>query len=300
MARLSRVPEGLLYPVSVLPGVPTSHFFRQAGPFVGWATACLVLAGIGTWAGWFALATRGSGPRRRVEVVVAAWAVLGVGVSQSEGMHSQRLAGATVLWALAAGTGVVSMAVLLDRALGAPRSSSLRSVLTGLGVLSVAALAVGGARHWFDADRQLAAYGDRRSAVAFDLGERLAGRDPSSGRVLLWDGGALSYQGFGNFRFVAPGLDGVVVAVDGSDPGDGSAAAVPRIHGEDVLVLYVEVPDGRPCAVVARYPEAEVQVARDRLGHEMYRVYRLRGEGLREGATTSGAVLTPAEATPCE
>ncbi|HMS89173.1 MAG TPA: glycosyltransferase family 39 protein [Acidimicrobiales bacterium] len=297
--RLGWVPRGVLYPVLGQPGAPIGHFFRHAAPFVGWVVALLVLVGLGLWGRWLVAGARGIGDRRRVELLVVGWLVAGVGVSQSKDMASQRLVGVAPLWTLVAGCGVVALVAVVRMLLGAARAARFQPLVAGLAVLGLVALGVGGARFWFDDARQIVTYSDVRSVAAYDLGERLAGRGPALGRVLLAGEGALSYQGFGNVRFLAPGLEAMVLEVPAFQPGDGSPQGVPELEAGDVLVLYVERPDAERCAVQARHPDAVVHEARTQAGDLLYTAYHRDGPGLPGGSTPAGTILLPVAPAPC-
>ncbi len=302
-ARLGWVPRGLLYPVLGQPGHPVDHFFRHPAPFLGWVVAVLVLVGLGLWARWLVAGVRGRGHRRRVEVLVSGWLVAGVGVSQSTNMASQRLVGVAPLWALAAGGGVVALVAVtrstLRSLVGSARADRLQPLVAGVAVAGLVALGVGGVRFWFDDHRQLTTYADVRSVAAYDLGERLGRWDPSAGRVLLAGEGALSYRGFGNVRFLAPGLEETVLEVPAFVPGDGSPLGVPDLEAGDVLVVFVERPDVERCAVAARHPDAVVHEARTWAGELLYTAYHRDGPGLPTGSTPGGTALRRVAAAPC-
>lgn len=301
--RLGWVPRGLLYPLLAPPGDPIDHFFRHPAPFLGWVVAVLVLVGLGRWARWLVDGVRGLGDRRRVEVLMSGWLVAGVGVSQSVNMASQRLVGVAPLWALAAGGGVVALVAVTRSALrsvaGPARAERLQPLVAGVAVAGLVALGAGGVRFWFDDDRQLTTYADVRSVAAYDLGERLGRRDPALGRVLLAGEGALSYRGFGNVRFLAPGLEETVLEVPAFEPGDGSPLGVPDLEPGDVLVVFVERPDAERCAVAARHPDAVVHEARTQAGDLLYTTYHRDGPGLATGSTPGGTFLGPVTPSPC-
>ena len=100
------------------------------------------------------------------------WLVAGVGVSQSKDMASQRLVGVAPLWTLVAGCGVVALVAVVRMLLGAARAARFQPLVAGLAVLGLVALGVGGARFWFDDDRQIVTYSDVRSVTAYDLAPR--------------------------------------------------------------------------------------------------------------------------------
>jgi hypothetical protein len=298
-ARLGWLPRGVLYPLVGQPAPPAGHFFRHAAPFAGWVVAGLILVGLGLWVRWLVAGGRGRGDRRRVELVVAYWLVAGVGVSQTSGMASQRLVGVAPLWALAAGCGVGALVAVGRTLLGPVRAVRFQPLVAGTAVLGLVVLGVGGARYWFDDDRQLVTYTDVRSTAAYDLGDRLARRDPGLGRVLLAGEGALTYNGFGNIRFLAPGLEAMVLEVPAFRPGDGNPLGVPDLEAGDVLVLFVERPDAERCAVVARHPDAVVHEARTQAGDLLYTTYHRDGPGLPTGSTPAATTLTAAAPSPC-
>ena len=117
--------------------------------------------------------------------------------------------------------------------------------------------------------------------------------------MLLAGEGALTYHGFGNVRFLAPGLEETVLEVPAFQPGDGSPLGVPDLEAGDVLVVFVERPDVERCAVAARHPDALVHEARTQAGDLLYTTYHRDGPGLPVGSTPAGTLLRPVAPAPC-
>ncbi len=282
LERLGAVPSGILRPVLD----QGSGFFRHPAPGVGWIVAVTLLVGLAAWVGWSARSCRARG-RPTAEPLLLAWVVLGAVLAQTQGQASQRFVAITPIWALAAGTG----AVVAVRALGrlVPRAAPTWWVAVVVAA-TVLAAGVQNARFWFSEDRQLTTYSDPSTMAAYDLGWRLGGV-AAPPEVLILGSKAFGYQGYGNFRFLAPRLEGHVeepadLPSDlGGPPG---ATTMPAVDAGTLTVLPAAHGEAAACAVAARLPARAVVLAVDRRGTRLYWAFLDGPTAIRPEPTPAG------------
>lgn len=302
--RVTFVPRGLLYPVVSQPEGWGGGFYRQGPVFIGEPVAVLLTVGLGVWL-WRVLqgVRQRSGPAETPLGLVLAWVIIGLGISQTAGMQSQRYSGIVFVWALAAGTGLVAVVKRLVR-LGAdavqaiPSASGVTAPTVGQAVAVV--VIVLGAVHvsyWFSEDRQVTAYGDHRTSAGYDLGWRL--RDPDHApSAVRFEGGPHTYaKGLGSLRFLAPEAVERVTDHEPFPLGPDGRAVAPDIVAGQSLVLSAERSDAERCALLERYPDLSVDEARDVKGTVLYTAYAIDAAGrLPSGTSPAGTVLVPGHA----
>ncbi|MCB0960840.1 MAG: glycosyltransferase family 39 protein [Acidimicrobiales bacterium] len=280
--RLGDVVGGVTFPLR--PAGPPS-FYRVDGPFLGWVLGLLVLGGLATWA-WRSVRRR---PGVRPELLLTAYVVLLLPISQTDAMASQRWLAVTGLWALAGATALVALGrAVVDRT-PLPAAAALVA-----GVVVVAGVGLVSATRFYDEDQQVTAYADRRTVAAYDLGWRL---DRAGRPVALVSVGLpfLPFTGFGNLRFQAP--EAVVAGREEPPIPDapGDEPAPPPVAGADDLVaITAERVATDDCRTTAANPHAARFEARDRRGELLYVLVAPRPVAVPTGPTPAGTTLTSA------
>lgn len=291
--RLTKVPDGLLYPFLDQASGFQGGFYRQGPPFLGWSLAPLVAIGGVTWIIWFVRGLRYPQPGRARPVgLLLTWLVICAGISQTEDMQSQRFLAVSFVWALAAGTGIVVLAMALR--------SLVRIPSRGLYLLTTIALigiAVWHANLYFSEDQQIVAYGDRRTTAAYDIAWRIQ-QLPAQPDFMLVGVEYLSYNGFGNWQFMNPGLGDHITIVD---PFRQLPANVPELANGQMLVLAGERPAAQRCAIQMRNPDARAGEARNRYGTLLYTVFSAGPDlVLPQDESPGETTLTPIESSLCQ
>jgi len=291
--RLTKVPNGLLYPFLEQASGFHGGFYRQGPPFLGWSLAPLVAIGGITWIVWFLHGLRYPQPgRARPAGLLLTWLVICAGISQTEDMQSQRFLAVSFVWALAAGTGIVVLAMALR--------SLVRIPIRGLHLLTAIALvgiAVWNAHLYFSEDQQIVAYGDRRTTAAYDIAWRIQ-QLPASPDFMLVGAEYLSYNGFGNWQFMNPGLGDHITIMD---PFHQLPASVPELTNGQMLILAGERPASQRCAIQMRNPNARAGEARNRYGTLLYTVFSAGPDlVLPQDESPGETTLTPIESSLCQ
>lgn len=292
--RAELVFRAVLFPFYARQGSDAASFYRQAPPFLGWSIAPFLAIGAVTWIGWLVVQLRSRGERpERPAMLLLAWAVTVLPISQTESMGSQRFFAVMPMWALAAGTGIV---VAIGAIRGAIASSRDRRLAVALCVAIGAGLMADAAYQTFVVQPTLPV--DLYAIRSYDLGWRLHEADPDL-MVLQAGWPEISYAGAGAWRFLAPGLDGHLTAFD--EPFDTGGHPAPTIQAGQLLILSPER-HGETCAILARNPG--VAIAEGRMGDEtlLYLVFARDPAfaGMQPGTTSpAGLTLTPLPPPAC-
>jgi hypothetical protein len=262
--RLERIPDSLLYPFHTQLGGFAGGFYRQGPPFLGWAMAPFVAVGAIAWLGWAIRSVRDHDPDRpRPEYLLIAWLAIVVPLSQTDTMQSQRFLAVTPIWAMAAGTGLVVVALAVTSFFRAP-AGWLRVVL----VVAAMGITVNHVRLFYNEDQQLAAYGDSHTTRAYDLGWRIH-RTSSDITFLLAGQPYLNYGGSGGWLFQSPGIESRLVDFG---PFADLPGGAPTIGSNEVLILAGDR-SGEACLVLERNPAAHAEAVHDRYGTLLYMVF---------------------------
>jgi len=285
--RLSVVPNALLYPfIDRQAGTYGAHggiFFRHDPPFLGWLVAPFVMIGFVCWGVWAVRElldrrTRLNPSRPRPEILLLTWIVISAGISQTQGLESQRFLSMSIVWALAAGTGLIVLMAGIDQFL---HWRDRRYAL----VLMVALVAIGGwnAHFFFSEHRQISTYGDQDATAAWDIAWRTQRLDDPP-NILLAGSPSLSYGGYGQWTYMVPGLEEHVTELPEfvSDP-----AMAPVIAPGELLIVGGKRNRAEVCTVQARNPSAIKGEARDIYGTLLYTVF-----------TTGPTLILPTTETP--
>jgi hypothetical protein len=277
--------DGLMYPLA---GNMTGYF-RHEPPYLGWATAILLLVGVSCWVSHIM--------RHRDTTVSAAmllvpWVLLTAGIALTTPIAGQRLGAITPLFALAAGSGLV-MVALWVLALRRPASRPLEPVVIGLILVTIS---LGNLRWMASEDRQHVNYGDSRTTAAWDIGWRASRSAPTGAApsVLLAGPPFVFTGGFHNLEFLAPDLE----MADVADPIDGSSRLT---LPEGAMLVIVPERTGERCAAKAAIPDARVAEARARDGTLLYTaIYREPLEGWSTAETPAGTTFAVVTDASCD
>jgi hypothetical protein len=286
-AYLESLRAAVLAPFTSTPELGPWFFYRDP-PMLGWPVVFALAIG----AAGFAVRIVRNRDVALVACVVAPAAMLLGGVALTVPVAAQRLVALTPLYALVAGFGIV----LVARWVGAVRPGLAAPAGRAALAVTLAAVVAGDLRWFATEDRQYTTYGDPRGTMMWDIGWRVAGRDPASGDppAILFAGPPYVFTGgFNSLVIQAPEL----AMTDVSEPlGQGPA---PELADGTMLVIVPERA-GERCAAEAMYPSATVAEARDRYGGLIYiAVYLepLRGWSTRE--TPAGSTFAVATDSPC-
>ncbi len=286
--RIVVVQNALLYPFidrqTTTYGVHGGIFFRHDPPFLGWFVAPFVMIGLVCWGVWAVCGlidrqSRLNPARPRPEVPILTWIVISAGISQTEGLESQRFLSMSIIWALAAGTGVIVLIAGIDQFL---HWNTRRYAL----LLLAAMIGIGSwnANFYFSEDRQNSMYGDRDATAVWDIAWRTQQLEVLPPIVLagsVW----MSYEGYGQWTYMVPGLAGLVTDVPefGTD-----IAKAPVVVPGELLVVGGKRSSAEVCTVQTRNPLAMKGEARDRYGTLLYTVFTTGPTLLLTTAETPG------------
>ncbi len=286
--RLAVIPDAFLYPFFDRHSGPYYQhggiFFRHDPPFLGWLLVPFVAIGFVCWGVWMirGLVYRESKidlGRPRPELLLIPWFVISSAIAQTESMESQRFLSITIVWALAAGTGLV----VAISALGPLLRWSLRWQTIAL---LIALLGIGAwhANFYFSENRQQGMYGDQNAIAAWDIAWRTQQLDPLP-RIVLAGSVWMSYEGYGQWTYMVPGLAGLVTDVPefGTD-----IAKAPVVVPGELLVVGGKRSSAEVCTVQTRNPLAMKGEARDRYGTLLYTVFTTGPTLLLTTAETPG------------
>ncbi len=287
--RLAVVPDALLYPFF---DRHSSQFFRHGGlffrhdpPFLGWLLVPFVAIGFVCWGVWAIRGlihseSRHDPVRPRPELLLIPWFVISAAIAQTESMESQRFLSITIVWALAAGTGLVVSVT----ALGQLVCSNNR--LWALALLA-AVIGISGwnAHFYFSEDRQESMYGQPGATAIWDIAWRTQQMEHLP-RIMLAGSIWMTYEGAGQWTYMVPGLAGLVTDIPAFGNDETQAPAV--VPGELVVVGGLRDP-AEVCMVQRRNPSALKGEARDRYGTLLYTVF-----------TTGPTLILPTSESPGE
>jgi 4-amino-4-deoxy-L-arabinose transferase-like glycosyltransferase len=282
---LGNLKDALLYPAAG----NSIGYFRHQAPFIGWPLTILLVVGI---VALVVLAVR-TRDLRPVTVLFVPWLALVAGIALTVPIAGQRYLAITPLWAIVAAAGLATLVKAIPPLI--PSSAAwitpvvLAIVVAGIGLTNLSWLA--------SEDRQIAAHGDYRTLMAWDIGWRLSEAKADGGAPpdLLIAGPPFVFaKGFPNLTFLAPHVGQVNV-----EDRFGLAADVPAL-GAGMIVLLVPERLSERCAVVDTYPGATLAEGRARDGTLLYVVaYRQLPEGWNAGQSPAGTTFTPVEASSC-
>ncbi|MGI8484767.1 MAG: ArnT family glycosyltransferase [Thermomicrobiales bacterium] len=298
--RLAVIPDALLYPFfDRHSGSYYRHggiFFRHDPPFLGWLLVPFVAIGIVCWGVW---AIRGithpesrADPRKpRPELLLIPWIVISAAIAQTESMESQRFLSITMVWALAAGTGLVVAISALGPLLGWSRDLQPLALL-------IAMIGIGAwhANFYFSEDRQISMYGESGATAVWDIAWRTQQMDPLP-LIVLAGSPTMNYEGYGQWTYMVPGLAGLVTDVPafGSD-----ATKAPEVPPSELVMVGGRRDPAEPCAVQTRNPTAMKGEARDRYGTLLYTVFTMGPTLMLPTAESPGeSTLTPVTEDLC-
>lgn len=291
--RARAVLDGALFPVRDR-HAPFGDFYRVDGPFLGRVLGPLAVAGVVVWLWWLVRRWRSArpgppAPAQRCEPLLVAWVVLTAVVSQTEAMSSQRWLALTPIWSLA----VASSLLALGRALVA-RTALRPAWLVAAGAVLVAAVGLASAARFFDEDQQRRAYGDTRTAGAYDLGWRLA--HGGAGTDVLSLGAPFQpYSAFGNLRFQVPDGETRITEVEPLVTAGQPGVAAPAVAAGQVAVITPERIATDWCPLARANPQASFAEVRDRYGIVLYLVAWPGRLPLDAGRTPAATTLHPVE-----
>jgi hypothetical protein len=280
--------DALLYPWAG----NNQGFFRHEPPYFGWPLAILLEVGCAVW---LASAVRMRSARPLAWLLVP-WLLLVAGIGTTIPISGQRYLAIAPILALAAGSGIVLLARWMSGALPSATSRLRLSVL--LAATATALLVTTELRWYASEDRQLVAYGDTRTLLAWDIGWRLSQPDTaSSGEpVVLFAGApAMFAKGFANWRFLAPDVPVTDIETPIARGND-----LPRLEPGTILILIDERADER-CAAEQAYTGATVAEVRARHGPLLYIAF-FYGDppGWSTATTPAGSTYTEvAPSTTC-
>jgi hypothetical protein len=263
-------------------------FFRHPPPFLGWCVALLLTIGVAVWLARWA---RHRDPKV-MAVLFVPWLLLTAGISLTTPVHAQRLIALTPLFALAAGSGLVTVASWLE-GMGRPggRPFGRLVVAAALVVIGVTEL-----RWYASEDRQIVNYGDYRTTAMWDIGWRVGHASSDSGgppQVLFAGPPFVFTGGFNNLRIQAPELAmSDVVESLGTVP-------APELTDDAMLIIIGERQAER-CAAESIYPSATVAEAHARDGTLLYiALYREPLAGWSSAETPAETTFTTISQSPC-
>lgn len=266
-------------------------FFKFGPPFLGWIVAPLVMLGV---LDWIIACVRGvrDAQASRVSPLLLTWLVLAVSVSQTQGIEAQRQLGIAVLWALAAGTGLVVAAQLLATLI--PRGAMLARVAIA-GVLLVNSGWMASAH--FTEDQQFRNYSEVKSLAGWDAGWRISQLEETP-TVVLGARPGFTIESLRSWRYLVPDQTEHLVDL----PDWGSAEYMVPVLGEnEVAVILFTRPIEELCAIQAANPDARVGQAVARDGELLYTVFSTASDlVLPEGSSPGESVLTPVASLSCE
>ncbi|MGI8486867.1 MAG: hypothetical protein ACR2OU_21740, partial [Thermomicrobiales bacterium] len=271
--RLAAIPDALLYPFFDRHSAPYfphgGLFFRHDPPFLGWLVVPFVAIGFVCWGVW---AIRGLGQRDsrfdparpRPELLLIPWLVISAAIAQTESMESQRFLSITIVWALAAGTGLV----VTGNALGQSLKWSTRPFALA-GLVAVGGIGGWSAQFYYSEARQYTMYGDQSTIMVWDIAWRTQQMETLP-RITLAGSNGMSYEGFGNWTFMVPGLAGHVTSIP---PFGFDMAQAPEVVPGDLVVVDGQRDPAEVCAIQTHNPAALKGEARDRYGTLLYTVF---------------------------
>lgn len=287
--RLAVIPDVLLYPFFDRHSGPYYQhggiFFRHDPPFLGWLVVPFVAIGFVCWGVW---AIRGLVHREsrlepgspRPELLLISWMVISAAIAQTESMESQRFLSLTIVWALAAGTGLV----VAISALGPLLRWSSHWQAFGL-MIALVGIGAWHASFYFSEERQISMYGESGATAVWDIAWRTQQLDHLP-RIILAGSPTMSYEGYGQWIYMVPGLAGLVTDVPsfGND-----ATRAPVVAPGELVMVGGRRDPAEPCAVQTRNPTAMKGEARDRYGTLLYTVF-----------TTGPTLMLPTAESPGE
>jgi hypothetical protein len=276
---LANLRDALVYPVA---GNNLGHF-RHEPPYIGWPLTILLLAGV-TILIRQALTYRNI---TAITVLFVPYLMLVAGIALTIPITGQRYLAVTPLLALVCGAGLVAMAGLIRPWLPAgARPLTPAIVLAAVAVVSFANL-----RWTMSENRQISAYGDYRTLMAWDIGWRAGDAD---GEVVWVGPPFVLANGFNNLHFLAPNL----IQFEVLDPMVGPSD-VPQLSPGTILVIVPERLHER-CTVEAAYPDATVAEAYARDGTFLYlAIYTQSPDGWSVEDSPGGSTLALATESPC-
>ncbi|CAN5719944.1 hypothetical protein BH23CHL3_BH23CHL3_07390 [soil metagenome] len=283
---LAHLREALLFPmVSNYQG-----FFRHEAPFLGWPIAVAVTIGVSAWAARL-VRDRDVTP---VLLLVGPWFMLAAGVALTTPIASQRLIAVTPIMALAAGSGLV-VAGRWFAMIHRPSCVTVSRVVT---VVVLLALSISNVRWLASEDRQIIAYSDFRTLLAWDMGWRIARPDTDGGEMptVLFAGPPMVFgSGWANLRFQAPDLEIVDVEAPFTESSNG-----PALRDDAVLVLISERM-GERCVAERLYADATMAEVHARDGTMLYMMfYHEPLTGWSSATTPAGTTFTAATESRCD
>ncbi|MGN6485262.1 MAG: glycosyltransferase family 39 protein [Thermomicrobiales bacterium] len=290
--RAELVFRALVFPFYAKQGSDAASFYRQDPPFLGWSIAPFLAIGAVAWIAWFVieLRQRGRTPRRPA-LLLAAWVLTIVPISQTESMGSQRFFAVMPMWALAAGTGIVIAITAIQGILTRDRWLSVV-----LATLMMAALA-GDAIHETFVVQPTMSF-DLYASRSYDLGWRLHDDD---GTLTLLQAGwpQISYVGAGAWQFLAPGFGGDR-SPSFDTPFDTTANPAPVIQEHQILILDPNRAK-ETCAILAQNPTAFMAEGRTEHGVLLYVVFSQDATfgGMRKTVSPAGSLLVPVSRPAC-
>ncbi|MGB3306033.1 MAG: glycosyltransferase family 39 protein [Thermomicrobiales bacterium] len=295
LARLEKVPDALVYPfidqVHGYAGGLDGGFYRFGPPFLGWTIAPLVAIGALVWLAWLVLNIV---DRRlyqpRPALLLISWFIVAAGVAQTESMASQRQLALTGIWALAAGTGIVTIGQAL-KALAKIPSRTVNILLA----CAVTGIMGWNAQSYFSENQQVVNYGGTRNTTVWDLAWRLDQLAPPPS-ILLAGQPTLSYMGYGSWQYLNPGMKDKVIDLA---PFQTLPSDAPLLASDQLLIVSSERNPSEVCAVQDRNPAAHAGEARDVHGTLLYTVFSTGDDLILPTATSPAeSTLTPVETIP--
>ena len=298
--RLAVIPDALLYPFFDRHSGPYYQhggiFFRHDPPFLGWLLVPFVAIGFVCWGVWAIRGlvyreTRIDLGRPRPELLLIPWFVISAAIAQTESMESQRFLSITIVWALAAGTGLVVAVSALGPLLHWSRrwqTLALLIALLGIGAWN--------ANFYFSEKRQISMYGESGATAVWDIAWRTQQLDPLP-RIVIAGSPTMNYEGYGQWTYMVPGLAGLVTDVPaiGSD-----ATKAPVVAPGEIVVVGGRRNPAEPCAVQTHNPTALKGEARDRYGTLLYTVFTTGPTLILPTAESPGeSTFTPVTADLC-
>lgn len=290
--RAELVFRALVFPFYAKQGSDAASFYRQDPPFLGWSIAPFLAIGVVTWIAWFVveLRHRGRTPQRPA-LLLAAWVLTVVPISQTESMGSQRFFAVMPMWALAAGTGIVVAIAAIQGIL--TRDRWLSVVLASLMMVALAGDAI---HETFVVQPTMSS--DLYASRSYDLGWRFH-EDDGTLTVLQAGWPEISYTGAGAWQFLAPGFGGDRSPTYDT-PFDTATNPAPVIQEHQVLILDPNRA-GETCAILAQNPTAFMAEGRTGDGILLYIVFSPDANfgGMRKAVSPAGSVLVPVSRPAC-
>jgi hypothetical protein len=149
------------------------------------------------------------------------------------------------------------------------RTALRPGLLIAAGAMLVAAVGLASIARFYDEDQQRRAYGDTRTAGAYDLGWRLARSGPDV-RVLSLGAPFQPYSAFGNLRFQVPDSEGRITEIDPLVSADQPGVPAPVMADGQVAVVASERIGTDWCPLFTANPDASFAEVRDRYGIVLY------------------------------